>query len=246
MTHNDEDRTYDDLFDREDPEDTEYGTTQRRDSGNWAYVTREEDPFGSEYGSLEPTKEFDLSSESDSSPEHCPGGPTPDEDFSFEITNLRGTDTEFNFIPKYYPERFNVKRPRETKGNADSCRNESITLKYVKNSRIHAKGITLRERQNGLVAFQKLQNLIESKVYILNSLLPDGGLECYIEDAQYGEWEGYDPVSKDWLISWKVDLISLGPDGEREMKGVVSEMGSGDEGNIDVEDIDYEYLETVD
>lgn len=171
--------------------------------------------------------------------------PMPDPNiFGFKV-EANTPEMDYSFIPEYYPERFNVTREREQESKIDSCKTELLIYKYIKGSRIHAKGITLMDEEAGLEAFRDLANDRLSECVVTNPILPYGGsVVCHIDKAEYGEWEGYDPINEDYFISYSLDLISLGSPKDRERSGIIEEMDSlggefaaiRDETTSDVED----------
>lgn len=163
------------------------------------------------------------------------GSSSPVPEFGFSIEDNGG---DYVFAPKYYPDRFNINRARKTESTSDSCKGENITLKMLKGSRIHAKGIFLYERN--LSNMHSLAGDVESKAVLYNDILPNDGLECYIEDVQYGEMEGYDAVEKDWLLSYSVDLIGRGGSNKSSSgNGIVDGLDSTDAEVSFTEDFDF-------
>jgi hypothetical protein len=150
--------------------------------------------------------------------------PVGDADRKFGFS-VEGVGANFVFAPKYYPDRFNVAKDRDIKGEADSCKGENLEFSMVENSRIHVKGIFLYN--NSLPSFHSLVNHQPSKVTLYNSVLPNDAMECFIQKTQYGEQKGYDPANQDWMVSYTLDLISTGkdePTGSDGKSGVVSEI----------------------
>jgi len=150
-----------------------------------------------------------------------PGG--ADIKFGFEVY---APDKGYVFIPEYYPSRFKVKKHRNIEGEADSCKGENLKLKNIENARIHVKGFLLYD--NSLKDFQDLADYKRSKVDVINPVLPGSGIECLIEDADYGEIKGYDPQTDDWFVNYTFDFISTGKDESSSTSGpsgVVDELG---------------------
>lgn len=146
--------------------------------------------------------------------------------FGFEVVGV-GDGASFSFVPIYYPERFNVEKPRDIQGEADSCKGENLTLNKIENFRIHATGFL--GYNNSLSDYQSLCNHQESTVEVINPILPNGGLECLVEKPEFGEIRGYDPKLEDWLVDYTVDFISTGKD---EDTGSSGKSGIVDEGSL--------------
>ena len=152
-------------------------------------------------------------------------GPDPSEAFNgegfgFEVV---GVEADINFSPEYYPKRWNVSKDTDTESQADSCVGENISVNKVNNARIHAKGDFLTSK---IGKMHSLFNHRGDKVEVVNPILPGGGMECILKTVQYGEFVGWDPQKKSWILSYTLDFTSTGKDDESSTEGkqgVVSE-----------------------
>jgi hypothetical protein len=167
-------------------------------------------------------------------------GPKPGEVFGFEVVEVDGA---FSFSPEYYPDSWNSTKSTDTESQADSCKGENIDVNKVNNYRIHARGIFLMDRN--LETFHSVTDHRGEKVEVINPLLPNEGIECIIKKAKFGEIKGWDPIHRDWQISYTLDFISTGKDDSSSTNGKNGIVDSGGIVSLDSEltGVDEENLE---
>lgn len=129
----------------------------------------------------------------------------PNEQLGFEIDPL---ETEWSFAPEYYPEDFTSVKKREFDRYGNGCGGESVSIKSVKNREFHARGVMTT---NGLAIFNHLIDY-DNEVDIISPIIRGGGMECYIKKAEVGNEAGVDPLTKQRLFEYTLDLVSTGRD----------------------------------
>jgi hypothetical protein len=148
--------------------------------------------------------------------DESPIGRGPNDTIKFKVIALdnksSGTSEQntalFEFAPKFYPDRFNQKFKKDLRREGQQCKGEDVSIKKNENSQFHATGVLLEEN---LRLFQTLSNH-QGVVDLMTPISPDGGMECYIESADVGEIEGWNPSERQWMFKYTMDLVSTGLD----------------------------------
>lgn len=149
----------------------------------------------------------------------------PNKQLGFEISP---NTVEWSFIPEFYPDSFTQMKKKELERYGGKCNGESVSIKSIKNRELHATGVIL---EGEVEIFRALQD-IGSKVDLISPLTSDGGMECYIKQAELGEQKGWDPHNQQWMFEYTVDLVSTGrdeyaSDGENAIVTAIMESGNG-------------------
>lgn len=123
---------------------------------------------------------------------------------------------DVRFAPKYYPERYRVRKQRELDRSSGFCKAEDVSDTGSKNREIHISGI-----------------MLDYERYAFDDLLDSGNtfdmvsdvktMEVYVAEGEYDGPYGYDPHAgvKQWEYS--LDVVSSGRDeSERSGNGIIS------------------------
>jgi len=130
----------------------------------------------------------------------------PNKQLGFEIDP---ESTSWSFVPEFYPDEFTQNKEKElNRYGGGACSGESVSIKTIKNREFHVSGVIL----HGEVShFQSLMDL-ESKVDLLSPITPNGGMECIVKSAELGNEQGWDPMTKQRMFKFTLDLVSTGRD----------------------------------
>lgn len=161
----------------------------------------------------------------------------PNKELGFEISPQ---DIRWTFIPEFYPEDFTQSKDKKLDEYGGNCGAQSVTIKSIKNREFHAKGVILRGEISN---FNSLMDF-DGKVDLISPLTPSGGMECFIKRAELGNQSGWDPLRKQRMFQYTLDLVSTGTD-EREstQNDIVTDLvnitepavlGEGDDSGVDL------------
>jgi len=131
--------------------------------------------------------------------------PPPTKQLGFEINP---TEREWNFIPEIYPTDFTQMKKRELNRYGGGCSGETVSIEVTKNRELHVSGKILFSEVRTV---QDLMD-IDSEVDVISPLIPGGGLECFIKQAEIGNYVGYDPHTGQRMFKYTLDLVSTGRD----------------------------------
>lgn len=113
------------------------------------------------------------------------------------------------FTPEFYPKDFTQMKKRElTTYGGSNCGTESVSIKSVKNREFHIAGKLIESQ---IPVFQDFMD-VDSKIDIYSPLTPRGGMECFLKQAELGNYVGYDPVTEERIFEYVLDLKSTGRD----------------------------------
>lgn len=140
-------------------------------------------------------------------------GPTETIKFQVIPINDFGGRTGPQFVPAYYPDRFNQSIEKGLRREGQQCRGEDVSIKKFKNTEIHATGVILAENVSD---FREIATH-DGPADLITPLAPDGGMRVYIKKAEVGEIEGWNPglsdaVDEQWMFNYTLDFVSTGAD----------------------------------
>lgn len=164
------------------------------------------------------------------------GGSGDSDDFEFEYSPLPdGPNKEigftidagtYSFTPLYFPARLTITTDKELERIDAGCEGQSINIKQLKNSEISARG---KMHGSDLTELNRLAERSET-VDVLTPLIPGSGMECIVKKTERGEilgWDGF-PQAQDWLLEYKITLVSTGADEYGNQEGSRIELDTGD------------------
>jgi len=117
-------------------------------------------------------------------------------------------DSIDDFIPRYYPERFNVKTGKELERTASDCAGQRVSIDELKNSEIHITGKAVADKLNALDEVAHTTEPVE----VISPVFVTGGMEAYVKSSERGEIDKYDRFVDGWLVNYTIDLVSTGKD----------------------------------
>jgi len=118
------------------------------------------------------------------------------------------SDEVDDFLPRYYPERFNVTTGKKLERTAAECAGQRVSIEELKNSELHVKGKVLAQNLNQLDEIAHTTEPVE----VISPVFVTGGIEAYVKSSERGEIDKYDNFAGDWLIKYTIDLVSTGRD----------------------------------
>lgn len=113
-----------------------------------------------------------------------------------------------DFLPRYYPERFNVTTAKELERTAADCAGQRVSIDELKNSELHVTGKLLAKNLNSLDEIAHTTEPVE----VISPVFVTGGIEALVKSVERGEIARYDNFAGDWLIEYTIDLVSTGRD----------------------------------
>jgi len=142
----------------------------------------------------------------------------PNQQLGFEIDPV---DEGWSFVPEFYPEDFTGMKAKKLDRHGNGCEGESVSIEEVKNREFHVSGKVLHGE---LPLIHSLANY-ENPVDLISPLIEDGGMECYIKRVERGNQAGWDPMRKQRMFEYDMDLVSSGRDEfNRGENGIVTEI----------------------
>lgn len=113
-----------------------------------------------------------------------------------------------DFNPLYYPERVVVTSEKELNRVGAGCEGQKVTIQELKNADVSIVG---KMHSEDLSDLQEISRY-DGKVEVLCPVLKGSGMDMVIKSTEYGEilsWDGF-PTAQDWLMNYKIDLVSTG------------------------------------
>ena len=132
----------------------------------------------------------------------------PNAPLDFEITPGEESDESWGFTPIMYPEKFTQMKERELDEYGGKCGSQNVRVKEIKNRKVHISGILAVK---DVAIFNYLMDFREP-VDVISPIIPGSGMECEINEAELGNQVGVDPVTKQRLFKYTIDLTSTGKD----------------------------------
>jgi hypothetical protein len=113
-----------------------------------------------------------------------------------------------DFNPLYYPERVVVTSEKELNRVGAGCEGQKVTIQELKNADVSIVGKMHSEDLSDLQEISRYDGTVE----VLCPVLKGSGMDMIIKSTEYGEilgWDGF-PTAQDWLMNYKIDLVSTG------------------------------------
>ena len=118
------------------------------------------------------------------------------------------SDEVEDFLPRYYPERFNVTTAKKLERTAADCAGQRVSIDELKNSELHVTGQLLAQNLDSLDEIAHTTEAVE----VISPVFVTGGIEAIVKSVERGEIARYDNFADDWLIKYTIDLVSTGRD----------------------------------
>lgn len=125
-----------------------------------------------------------------------------------------------DFAPYYVPSRLSITKERKQNKKENFCGGEDVSDLGAKNRTIHAAGWL---RQTEVDAFNDLVDSDDP----FEAITPAWSGEVRVEGGEIEGPRALDPVTKDWLYQYSVDLVSTGRDEPGHNSGDYGIISSG-------------------
>ena len=113
-----------------------------------------------------------------------------------------------DFIPVYYPERFNSTSEKEFEKTGANCEGQRVSIDEVKNSTIH---ITGKYHESDAIALKDLYETFQP-VEVVTPAIAGGSMESYVKSVERGDYYSFDRFEGERLFEYTIDLVSTGKD----------------------------------